>query len=134
MPPLDPVREFLRARGCSDEVVVGGLEGLVQGWEDTVESVARGYPLGLDDYLNDMDARELIEDALEAVAEGRTYEVLDRLRFADGRMRRLLVGAGRCLWGASIALMNGWTPEQNWWYFMQPREPGPELSGDLETR
>jgi len=60
----DPVSEFLKERGCPAHVIRGGLMGLIDSWETTVESVERGYSLGLDDYLNDMDGRQLIEVAL----------------------------------------------------------------------
>jgi len=49
-------------------------------------------------------------------------------------MKEHLVPAGRCLWGSDMAEQHDWTPQKNWWYFMQPREPGPELKEDLETR
>ena len=51
----DPVRDYLQKKGCADHVINGGLAGLVETWEGIVESVAEGYSLGLDDYLNDLD-------------------------------------------------------------------------------
>ena len=60
--PADAVRRFLRARGSPAHVVEEGLEGLVRGWEETVERVAAGYPLDtIEDYLNDLDGRQLLE-------------------------------------------------------------------------
>ena len=63
----DPIRRFLRARGVADHVVAGGLDGLVADWEHTAERVESGYALGLDDYLNDLDARQIIEVVLSAI-------------------------------------------------------------------
>ncbi len=37
-----------------------GGEGLVRRWRDFVAQVEKGYPLGLDDYRNDLDVRTLI--------------------------------------------------------------------------
>jgi hypothetical protein len=60
--------------------------------------------------------------------------LMARLKSTDERMKEQLVPAGRCLWGSDMAEQHDWTPQKNWWYFMQPRDPGPELKEDLETR
>ena len=130
----DPVREFLESRGCPEHVVEGGLDGLLEQWENAVDDVAEIYPLGLDDYLDDMDGRELIEGAFEVAAPDLRRASLKRLQKADERMKAMLVPAGRCLWGSDMAEQHDWTPQKNWWYFMQPADPGPELKEDLETR
>ena len=126
------MREFLRARGCSDRVVADGLKGLVADWERIAESVHEGYPLDtLDDYLNDMDLRELIAEALAAVPTPPRGAIAVRLTAADARIRAALVPAGRCLWGEAIAMRRGWSAAHEWWYFMHPARPGPGLRGDL---
>ena len=45
-----------------------------------------------------------------------------------------IVPVQRCLWGEAVARYHGWEPERSWWYFRQPRDPGPELAEDLEGR
>jgi hypothetical protein len=130
----DPVREFLESRGCPEHIVEGGLDGLLEQWENAVDDVEETYPLGLDDYLDDMDGRELIEGAVEVAPAETRRAVLKRLQKADERMKALLVPAGRCLWGSDMAEQHDWTPQRNWWYFMQPADPGPELKEDLESR
>jgi hypothetical protein len=130
----DPVREFLEARGCPEHIVEGGLDGLLEQWENAVDDVEETYPLGLDDYLDDMDGRELIEGAMEVAAPEVRRAVQKRLHKADERIKELLVPAGRCLWGSDMAEQHDWTPQKNWWYFMQPADPGPELKEDLESR
>ncbi len=127
----DPVRELLERRGSPPHVVAGGLAGLLARWERVVDEVDAVYRLGLDDYLDDMDLRQLLEDALD-VAPPETREALaPRLREADERMRDMLVDWGRCLWGEEQARARGWTPERNWWYFNRPAGPGLELREDL---
>lgn len=125
----DPIRRFLRARGAADHVVDGGLEGLVADWEGTAERVERGYALGLDDYLNDLDARQIIEVVLSAMPEP-DGPLLTRLRAADERMRRATVPAGRCVWGDPPS-RDPTAERRNWWYFLVPRNPGPELAREL---
>ncbi|HOD36939.1 MAG TPA: hypothetical protein PLR20_14250 [Syntrophales bacterium] len=128
----DPVTDFLKGRGCPAHVVRGGLTGLIDSWEATIASVARGYTLGLDDYLNDMDGRQLIEEALGIAPDREKKKHADRLRRADARMKKLLAPAGNCLWGTEVAEVEGWSERKNWWYFMKPLKAGPDLLAEIE--
>ncbi|MBI1798143.1 MAG: hypothetical protein HYR73_00475 [Candidatus Eisenbacteria bacterium] len=125
------VRELLERRGCPSEVVAGGFEGLIAQWESVADALDRGYPLDtLDDYLNDMDARQLIEDAMNAVP-GALAALAARLATADRRVRAHLIPLATCLWGDRIAANRGWDADSEWWYFMRPARPGPGLKRDL---
>ena len=128
----DEVQRFLLERGCPDEVVVAGLEGLVGEWEQAVNQVEAGYSLGLDDYLNDLDGRQLLEEALVLAPPEDRETARARIRAADTRMKSLVLSTAECLWGEAVAESEGWTPERNWWYFGLPRSPGPLLKEDLE--
>jgi len=125
------IREFLRARGCPETVVAGGAEGLIDEWERVVASIEAGYPLGLDDYLNDMDGRELIAAVMASIARALTPIQKRRLAAADARLRAVLVPHGGCLWGERLAAAHDWDPDSNWWYFSRPKRPGPELRQEL---
>jgi hypothetical protein len=121
MTSKDPVCDFLKKHGCPAHVVARGLEGLLAAWEKTASEVARGYGLGLDDYLNDADGREILDKALQAAESAERNALLPRLEAADRMIRRHLKPAGPCLWGEEEALERGWTPKRNWWYFRRPR-------------
>ncbi len=129
--PNDPVRDYLRRSGAPYSVVAQGLRGLVENWERVVAQVLQGYNLTLDDYLNDMDGRQLLENALELAPEEVRNAFLPRVHDADMQIRLNLVPAGRCLWGGIVADDEGWTEERNWWYFERPRQPGPRLLEEL---
>ena len=131
MTPQDSVRAFLQERGCPQTVVRRGLRGLVERWEQTVQEIRAGYRLGIDDYLNDMDGRQLIEEILRTVPAAGTPSLIRRVRDADAMLRPLLQPAPRCLWGMEAAAQHGWTPDRQWWYFQQPKSPGDELTDDL---
>ena len=124
-------REFLRARGCPEPVVAAGADGLVEEWERIVEQVEQGYPLGLDDYLNDMDGRELIAALMSAVSRALSPPQKRRLTAADERMRAAVTPLQHCLWGDRLAAANGWDATRNWWYFSRPTRPGPDLAQEL---
>jgi hypothetical protein len=131
--PNDPVRDYLRRSGAPYSVVAQGLRGLVENWERVVAQVLQGYNLTLDDYLNDMDGRQLLENALELAPEEVRIAFLPRVHDADMRVRLNLVPVGRCLWGGIVADDEGWTEERNWWYFERPRQAGPRLQEELDA-
>jgi hypothetical protein len=110
--------------------VRGGLPGLVESWERVVESVKRGYSLGRDDYLNDMDGRQLLDEALKLAKPDQAY--IERVRRADESMRRLVKPITHSLWGERNAKEHGWSAEKNWWYFAVPINAGPALTDDLK--
>lgn len=124
----DPIRRFLRARGVADHVVEGGLEGLVTAWERVAEQIERGYDLTLDDYLNDLDTRQILEVVLAAMPEP-DGPLLDRMRAADGRVRAATVPTRQCVWGDGAA--PGWSSRRNWWYFVVPAHPGEDLADEI---
>ncbi len=117
----DPVREWLKTLGCPNHVVEGGLAGLVKAWQRTAESVAAGYELGMEDYLNDMDGRELMHGALAVSGDADRARYRARIQAADRKIKARLLPAGPCLWGEKQAKAHGWTPEVNWWYFRAPK-------------
>lgn len=112
--------DFLREEGASDRVVQGGLEVLVAGWEHTVIAVEGGYTGDYEDYLSDLDGRQLLAQALERVTREQAVLVAARLDELDTRMRRVTTPVARCLWGMIVADEEGWSPDDNWWYFARP--------------
>jgi hypothetical protein len=134
MTTLDPVRDLLRARGCADYAVDGGLDGLLEVWERVVVAIEGGYALGLDDYLNDLDVRELVAAVLPLLAERDRPRTLRRLNALDQRLRAATEPTTACLWGERVARSNGWSADAHWWYYARPRRPGPALRADLGER
>jgi hypothetical protein len=132
MKERDPVGEFLKKRGCPEHVVRGGLRGLAENWEEVVRSVEEGYSLGLDDYLNDLDGRQLLDEALAVAAAQEKKNALQRVRRADAKMKTFVRPAGRCLWGDETARQEGWTAKKNWWYFSIPIRPGEDLIAEID--
>lgn len=127
MTPRDAgnLEQFLRDAGASDTVVHGGLEVLLVGWERTVGAVEAGYTGDYEDYLGDLDGRQLLAQALERVTPDQAAVVVARLRELDDRMRAATVPVTRCLWGMIVADEEGWSPEDNWWYYARPLRGAP---------
>jgi hypothetical protein len=131
---IDPVRQYLQSRGCAPDLVERGLDGLLDEWQLVAEDAAElGYPLGLDDYLNDMDGRDLLEGALQSLDRPARAAARARLEAAD----RLLLGAtlpcAECLWGEELAEAHHWEAGTQWWYYRVPKEHSLQFAGDLEA-
>ena len=128
------VRRFLESKGCDPNRVERGIEGLLEDWEDIATQIGQGvYQLGLDDYLNDMDAREILEGAVMMPETPPEADVLERLEAADEQVRAATIEASRCLWGDALARDHGWQPETHWWYYRFPREHNEEFAKDLQA-
>jgi hypothetical protein len=127
----DPVREYLRQRGASYSVIANGLRGLVDNWERVVAEVEAGYDRPFDDYLNDLDGRQLLANALEIAPEEVREAYTERIAAADARVKAVTRPSARCLWGQIVADEEGWKPDRNWWYFLLPTAPGPRLAAEL---
>lgn len=119
----DALRTFLRQRGVAPKVVEGGLEYLVAGWERTAAEAEQGYELEIEDWLNDLDGRQLLFEARAHVGDGEWGSLADRLAAADAKFRAATVEVEECLWGEPEALVRGYTREVNWWYWRRWRQP-----------
>lgn len=124
------VHTYLVSRGCSPLVIRRGLSGLLEQWSSIVAAVERGRDASLDEWLNDMDLRDILAGALAAAGPRERRAAAIRLDEADERFHAVTERCG-CLWGDEIALTNSWRPEWQWWYFRRPTIPGPMLREDL---
>jgi hypothetical protein len=118
------IRRYLARRGSPDFIILGGLPGLVKRWEETTRSVSKKYPLGMDDYLNDLDVRQLIAETLPLASLEERKKLRARVVQADTLFKNHSRAARYCLWGARVARRHGWTSRKNWWYYRLPAAPG----------
>jgi hypothetical protein len=114
-PSESSVREKLRQRGVAEHVLREGAEGLIAAWRRFVAQVEEGYPLGLDDYRNDLDVRELIAVAgLDAQVSAE-----------DRRLRQALTATDKTIWESDV-------PEA-FWVRGFPGNAAGELLADLRA-
>ena len=111
----DEIVEYLRENGSPPHIVRGGRAGLIDRWQKFVAEVEGGYPLGLEDYRNDLDLRGIIETL------GLSDD--DATRRADERLAGLLVPAAKRVWESC-----GGDP---FWDYGYPRNASGDLLGDL---
>ena len=128
--PNNAVRTYLMSRGCAPHVVRRGLAGLLEQWSAIVQQAERGRDASLDEWLNDMDLRDILAGALAAANPRERRAAAPRLDDADERYLAI-TEISPSLWGDEIATTNDWRPEWQWWYFRRPILPGPLLREDL---
>ena len=125
----DPVREYLRDKGCAEHVVKGGFGGLVRDWESTVASIVRGYEFGLDDYLNDLDGRQLISEVMEIADPPSRLKYGERVRLVDEHREALDQPLNAC----GVTLPRDTDGRQiKLWYFSVPQTT-PGVVDNLNT-
>jgi hypothetical protein len=126
----DDVHVFLRERGLADEVVTDGAEGLVARWEQAAREAEREvYPFGIEDWLNELDGRQLLHDLGVALPDALGQGLAARLADADARVRAVTEPVSACLWGDSLAKRMGWKAAREWWYWRTPRAVDEDFDG-----
>lgn len=130
MSAADDIREFLRARGLAEETVNAGAEGLVARWEQAARDTEHErYPFGVEDWLDELDGRQLLHELTARVEGALTPALLARLREGDSRVEASTEVVGECLWGASMAKRMKWAPKTHWWYWRRPRAVADDFEG-----
>jgi hypothetical protein len=105
------------------------LEEMVARWAEIAKHAAT-YNLTVDDWLNDLDLRDMIARQVAGVAVSDT-SVRSRLESADRVFREATLEAKQSLWGPAAGAEHH--PKRQWWYFRYPRLPGASMKHDLEA-
>lgn len=105
------------------------LEEMVTRWEQVARS-ARTYNLTLDDWLNDLDLRDMID---RRSSDGTTASATLRARLeaADRSFRDNTSESKRSMWGPTAGADHH--AARHWWYFRYPSSPGNVLRLDLQV-
>ena len=129
----DRVDQYFAERGVSAGVRSKGLRGIVASW-DAIARNAERYDLTLDDWLNDLDLRDIIAGAMAVASNTSIGDLRDALERADDMFRAATIELKQSLWGAHGAGgARSHDPVSQWWYFRYPRRPGFSMRRDLES-
>lgn len=112
----DRIQSYLRDNGYPEHLARDGRAGLVRRWRKFVEQVEHGYPLGLEDYRNDLDLRAII--ALAGAED-------DEIGALDGRFEKMLTARTVRVWESAA--------NDPFWDFGYPANAGADLSEDLRA-
>ncbi len=108
------------------------LADRVARWAKVVESLKSGWRFDLDDWLNDMDLRQLIHEGWPLYDQDEKAAVEEIIRQADSHFLLHTVDAGKCLWGRKTAKREKWSATRNWWYFRKPRKAETAFLDEVE--
>ena len=123
----DAVTRYHAERGVSDAVRQQGLRGLIDAWLRIAMSAAR-YDLTLDDWINDLDVRDIIAGALPLAPASGRESLADTLARADELFRSATLESKRAL---SSTTANDAVAADRWWYSRYPSQPGSMMRADL---
>jgi hypothetical protein len=113
---------------------VSELCELIDQWATFVSDLARqGYTFDLDNWLNDVDVRELILEALPMFSREEMGDHALKLDAADKEFMAATRAFKRCVWGAGTAKKEKWNADKNWWYFRTPLRTNSQLEDELAT-
>ncbi|MCB0825641.1 MAG: hypothetical protein KDC26_05590 [Armatimonadetes bacterium] len=96
------------------------LDQLIEKWDEVARSIRRNGVADLDEYMNDLDLRQIIHDKLTVEEELISEDLIKTLGEADKNLMRATAEHTDCLWGQFNADDRGWTKEHNWWYWRIP--------------
>jgi hypothetical protein len=88
--------------------------------EKTASRVEKGYDGVWEEWVNDLDGRDILEDVLIHVPEAAGAR--DRVDAADRRFHEHVRVIEECAWGDPVAARHGWTPGREWWYWTWPSD------------
>ena len=118
---MDPVRAYLVEHEYGHHVAEGGLDYLKQTWDRVASDAESGATWFSEEWLNDLDTRQIIHELLENVPEAAV--IRSHVEVADRRFRTAVRVTEECVWGEVNAKDEGWTSAENWWYWTEPRTP-----------
>jgi hypothetical protein len=113
---------------------VADLRDLIDQWaEFTGDLELKGYNFDFDNWLNDVDVRELILEALPMFSREELGDHALKLDQADKAFMTGTRDFKKCVWGKGTARKEKWTPQENWWYFRTPSRSNAQLEDELAT-
>jgi hypothetical protein len=113
---------------------VAELQELIDQWAAFARDLERQvYTFDLDNWLNDVDVRELILEALPMFGRDEMGDHALKLDEADRAFMAATRDFKRCVWGHGTARKEKWTPQENWWYFRTPTRSNAQLEDELAT-
>jgi hypothetical protein len=114
------IKDYASDNGYAEHVIHGGIPWLVANWQDTTDSRLEQEEYTLDEYLNDLDARRVI-DELELLLGQPSFQQLDAIVTPiDERFLERTYRIAECLWGKRAEKKNGYNPSTHWYYYRLP--------------
>jgi hypothetical protein len=118
-PHNDSIKKVVK--NCADFVVRDGLNYLIPKWRKFTNSVSENDGSTIDDNLNDLDARKIIDTILPLLAEQEKDRIMSEIYFCDTQYISKTFEVRDCLWGLENELIHGFTRQNNFYYYRAPQ-------------
>jgi len=116
------VSRYCERRGFSRHVCEGGFGYLLGRWTKIVAAVEAGYGLLLDEYLNDLDARRIIDELATHASDEEWADVEAVLPSLDERFVEATRPVSACAYGATDEQKSRYDRGRHWYYFRVPQD------------
>lgn len=105
---------------------------LIDQWAAFTADLPEGTIFDLDNWLNDVDIRQLIHEASLMFSPDDLGEHAHKLEAADRAFMLATHAVDKCLWGRKTARREKWKADKNWWYFRATNRSNPQLDEEIE--
>lgn len=99
---------------------------LVGSWAIVISAIEDGYRLGMDDYVNDLDCRQTLEDAMDAIHLPADSPLRSEVTALDGRFIVATREVPDALWGERKP-----NRSKYWWSYRLPAQYGQRMQETL---
>jgi hypothetical protein len=114
----EKVKEFLKKRRVAEHVIKGGIKYLFDCWKKFVEDCEKNSYMEIEEYLNDLDGRDILQDVIEEFEKEDIMKwVVIEVKKYDERFRKLLFNTDVCAWGKPNEHKYISTKKTRFWYW-----------------
>lgn len=125
------IETILLKLNLAEHVVNGGILRLINNWINTVRECKKGYDLTIEDYINDLDGRYIIEEVMNSLTDSNLKKKIKlAINQADIDFKQILIETNKCVLGSAVA--NQFPKEKYWWYWGIINNARGELLKDLK--
>jgi hypothetical protein len=93
-----------------------GLNYLIPKWQQFADIYADKEDV-IYEWLNDLDARRIIDEILTALSEKERAQIEEDLRPIDNKVIENTFEINECVWGEEVEVDNNYNRKHNWYYY-----------------
>jgi len=117
----EKVTTHLSSHDYPDFIVQNGLKGLIDSWKFTTKHELYNPDYLIEEYLNDLDGREILSQVLPLL-KGNSAAGVRRIVHRTDQDFIANTFETDCVWGKNTEKRRGWNRNKNWWYYRLPRK------------
>jgi hypothetical protein len=116
MTSAERVRTYFKQQGYAEHVIEGGVERLLKDWEDVCAPINEN----LDEYINSLDGRRILQEALDLMSDAERAQLADRIASADRKFLEWTEPAESVIGPEGLG-RDGYDRNVDWWYWRVPK-------------